>query len=43
VVRFPPKVANYITQTVRDNTQGALVDLERICARAGRPWPDGTR
>jgi hypothetical protein len=36
-------MANYITQTVRDNAQGALVDLERICARAGCPWLDGTR
>jgi hypothetical protein len=36
-------MANYITQTIRDNVQGALADLERICARAGRPWPDDTR
>jgi len=36
-------MANYITQTIQDNAQGALADLERICARAGRPWPDGTQ
>ena len=31
MVRLPPKMANYITQTIRDNAQGALADLERIC------------
>jgi hypothetical protein len=36
-------MANYITQTIRDNAQGALADLERICARAGRPWPNGSQ
>jgi len=37
VVRLPPKMANYITQTIRDNAQGAPADLERIDLRQGGP------